>query len=75
MDSRNKAAAILQQLSEDKVQVALYVLELLALKEELEATEEIAKDTGLVKMIEQAKKAREEGHEEEFVAWEARHSV
>ena len=26
MDSRNKAAAILQQLSEDKVQVALYVL-------------------------------------------------
>ncbi|MGQ9498737.1 MAG: hypothetical protein ACUVSP_10765 [Desulfotomaculales bacterium] len=75
MASIEKAVSILQRLSAEKLEVALYLLELLALKEELEATEEVARDPELAEMISRARSARQEGRAEEFVPWEARHGV
>lgn len=75
MTSIERAVSILQRLSAEKVEVALYLLELLALKEELEATDEVAHDPELAEMIRRARSARQEGRMDEFVSWEARRGV
>lgn len=75
MASIEKAVSILKRLSEEKLEVALYLLELLAIKDELEATEEVEHDPELAEMIRRAKSARQEGRTEEFIPWEARHGV
>lgn len=51
------------------------MLDLLALKDELEATEEVERDSELAEMIRRARSARQEGRADEFVPWEARHGV
>gem|GEM_PF-2042659 len=75
MTELERAISIMQRLSVEKMEVALYLLELLALKEELEATEEVARDSELVEMIRRARDARQVGRMNEFVPWETRRSV
>lgn len=71
MEAAEKAIEILSKLSEDKIKAAIYFLELLALKEEIEATEEILNDEELITAIRRSRKAKAEGIQEEFVSWEA----
>jgi len=70
-----RATTILKKLSQEKLSIALYFLDLLSLKEELEATEEVASDDELRKQLYLAAKARQENRTEEFVPWERRHEV
>ena len=75
MKTSERAIEILKRLSEDKIQTALYFLELLALKEEVEATEEILGDRELTEMIKHSRMAKREKRKEEFVSWEALQDV
>lgn len=75
MGTVERAVSILERLSAEKLELAVYLLELLALREELEATGEVAADPRLAGMIGRAKLARREGRSDEFVGWESRHDV
>jgi hypothetical protein len=70
-----KATGILQKLSVEGLKTAISLLELLALKEELEATEEIRKDDEINRQIKEVQQARLQGKQVEYVPWEMRHSV
>lgn len=71
----DRATAILQRLSAQKAEMAMYFLELLALKDEIEATEEIKADPELAASIWRAREARRDGRTDQFVDWDARHRV
>ncbi len=70
-----KATGILQKLSGENLKTAVSLLELLALKEELEATEEMRNDDEINRQIKEARQARLQGKEDEYIPWEIRHSV
>ncbi len=70
-----KATGILQKLSVESLKTAISLLELLALKEELEAMEEIRNDDEINRQINEARQARLQGKEDEYIPWEMRHSV
>ncbi|HOV80917.1 MAG TPA: hypothetical protein PK728_12585 [Bacillota bacterium] len=70
-----KATGILQKLSVESLKTAVSLLELLALKEELEATGEIRDDDEINRQIKEARQARLQGKEDEYIPWEMRHSV
>ncbi|MEW5898184.1 MAG: hypothetical protein AB1652_03300 [Bacillota bacterium] len=70
-----KATGILQKLSVENLKTAVSLLELLALKEELEAAEEIRNDDEINRQIKEARQARLQGKEDEYIPWEMRHSV
>jgi len=67
-----KATSILQKLSMENLKVAVSLLELLALKEELEATEEIRSDEEINRQINEARQARLQGKYDEYIPWEMR---
>jgi len=64
-----KATQLLGRLSEDKLKIALFMLELLALKEEVDATEEILADENLMAAIQASREAKSQGRDE-FVSWD-----
>ncbi|AEG16657.1 hypothetical protein Desku_3164 [Desulfofundulus kuznetsovii DSM 6115] len=70
-----KATGILQKLSVESLKTAISLLELLALKEELDAMEEIRNDDEVNRQINEARQARLQGKEDEYIPWEMRHSV
>jgi hypothetical protein len=70
-----KATGILQKLSMESLKTAISLLELLALKEELDAMEEIRNDDEINRQINEARQARLQGKEDEYIPWEMRHSV
>lgn len=63
-----KATQLLGRLSEDKLKIALFMLELLALKEDIDATEEILADEHLMAAIQSSREAKSQGRDE-FVSW------
>jgi len=75
MESLERATAILQGLSAERLAVALDFLEYLAWKEELEASEELARDAELAAAVRRAAEARRTGRTDEFVPWENRFGV
>lgn len=70
-----RATSILQRLSAESLKTAIALLELLALKDELDATEDIKYDDEINRQIREARQARLQGREDEYVSWEMRHSV
>ncbi|NHM28686.1 hypothetical protein G7K71_17285 [Desulfofundulus sp. TPOSR] len=70
-----KATGILQKLSVESLKTAISLLELLALKEELDAMEEIRNDDEVNRQINEARQARLQGKEDEYIPWEMRHNV
>ncbi|HHW43231.1 hypothetical protein GFC01_15605 [Desulfofundulus thermobenzoicus] len=70
-----KATGILQKLSVESLKTAISLLELLALKEELDAMEEIKNDDEINRQINEARQARLQGKEDEYIPWEMRHNV
>jgi hypothetical protein len=68
-----KASGILQKLSMESLKTAISLLELLVLKDELEATEEIRSDDELNRQIKEAQQLQ--GKHVEYIPWEMRHSV
>lgn len=70
-----KATGILQKLSVESLKTAISLLELLALKEELDATEEIRSDDEINRQINKAQQAHLQGKQVEYIPWEMRHSV
>lgn len=75
MGSLERATAILQGLSTERLAVALDFLEYLAWKEELEASEAVARDAELAAAVRRAAEARRTGRMDEFVPWENRFGV
>lgn len=71
----DKATAILKKLSGETLKTAVYLLELLVLKDELEATEELRNDDEANRQIKEARQARLKGKEDEYVPWEMRHGI
>lgn len=69
MGTAEKAMEVLGRLSEDKLKIALLMLELLALKEEVDATEEIIADENLMASIQASREAKSQGRDE-FVSWD-----
>lgn len=69
MGNVEKATQLLGRLSEDKLKIALFMLELLALKEEVDATEEILADENLMAAIQASREAKSQGRDE-FVSWD-----
>lgn len=65
-----KAIKIIQTLPEEKVKAALYYLEYLAHKEEMNATAEILADEEMMATIRKADKAYREGKLDEFLPFE-----
>lgn len=70
-----KATGFLQKLSVESLKTATSLLELLVLKDELEATEEIRSDDELSRQIKEAQQSRLQGKHVEYIPWEMRHSV
>lgn len=71
LEAAERAIEIIRNLPADKLKAALYFLEYLAMKEELEATEDILADEKMMASIREADKARKEGRWDEFVPLEA----
>lgn len=66
---RNKALEALQELSEEKLKVALDFIDYLKQKEDMEATLEILRSYELMSQITEAEQALKEGKMEEFIPW------
>lgn len=70
-----KATGFLQKLSVESLKTAISLLELLVLKDELEATEEIRSDDELSRQIKEAQQSHLQGKHVEYIPWEMRHNV
>lgn len=70
-----KATGILQKLSMESLKTAISLSELLALKGELDAMEEIRNDDEINRQINEARQARLQGKKDEYIPWEMRHNV
>lgn len=70
MSLKKQAKKTVDELSEEKLKVALDFLNYLKEKEEMEATLEILSSQKLMEQIKEAEDAIEEGRMEEFVPWE-----
>ena len=67
---RKEAKRALDELSEEKLRVAVDFLGYLKEKEEMEATLEILSSHELMTQIEESEKAIKKGRLDEFVPWE-----
>jgi len=67
MGVAERAIEIIRNLPADKLKAALYFLEYLALKEEIEATEDILFDEEIMVSLREADQARKEGRWDEFL--------
>ena len=67
---RKEAKKTLDELSEEKLRVAVDFLGYLREKEEMEATYEILSSHELMAQLEEAAKAIKEGKLDEFMPWE-----
>ena len=67
---RKEAKRALDELSEEKLRVAVDFLGYLKEKEEMEATLEILSSHELMTQIEESEKALKKGRLDEFVPWE-----
>ena len=68
---RKEAKKALDELSEEKLRVAVDFLGYLKEKEEMEATLEILSSHELMTQIEESEKAIKKGRLDEFIPWEA----
>ena len=67
---KNRAKKTLDELSEDKIKVAVDFLNYLKNKEEAEATLEILSSSELMRQIKSAGKAIKTGKFDEFISWD-----
>ena len=67
---KKEAKKAIDELSEEKVRVAIDFIDYLKEKEEMEATLEILSSHELIAQIEEAEKAIKKGQLHEFVPWE-----
>ncbi|MBI5187844.1 MAG: hypothetical protein HZA07_02060 [Nitrospirae bacterium] len=67
---KREAKKAIDELSEEKVKVAIDFIDYLKEKEEMEATLEILSSRELMAQIEEAEKAIKKGKLDEFVPWE-----
>ncbi|MGQ9557389.1 MAG: hypothetical protein ACUVTU_05485 [Desulfurispora sp.] len=74
-NSLSRASGLLQKLSGENLRLAVSLLELLALKEEMEATAEVSADPNLAGQLNVARHSRRQGKYEDYCAWEARHGL
>ncbi|MFZ5592316.1 MAG: hypothetical protein ACOY81_10995 [Bacillota bacterium] len=74
-NSLSRASWLLQKLSGENLRLAVSLLEVLALKEEMEATAEISSDPDLVRQLDVARHSRQQGKYDDYCAWEARHGL
>jgi len=66
---KREAKKALEELSDEKVKVAIDFIDYLKEKEEMEATLEILSSRELMAQIEEAEKAIKKGKLDEFVPW------
>ena len=67
---KREAKKAIDELSEEKVKVAIDFIDYLKEKEEMEATIEILSSHELMAQIEEAEKAIKKGKLDEFIPWE-----
>lgn len=67
---KREAKKAIDELSEEKVKVAIDFIDYLKEKEEMEATLEILSSRELTAQIEEAEKSIKKGKLDEFVPWE-----
>ncbi|MDP3296917.1 MAG: hypothetical protein Q8N09_04895 [Thermodesulfovibrionia bacterium] len=67
---KKEAKKAIDELSEEKVKVAIDFIDYLKEKEEMEATLEILSSRELMAQIEEAEKAIKKGKLDEFIPWE-----
>ena len=67
---RKEAKKAIEELSEEKVRVAVDFLDYLKEKESMEATLEILSSHELTAQIEEAEKSLKTGKKEDFIPWE-----
>lgn len=67
---KREAKKAIDELSEEKVKVAIDFIDYLKEKEEMEATLEILSSRELMVQIEEAEKSIKKGKLDEFVPWE-----
>ena len=67
---KREAKKAINELSEEKLRVAMDFLGYLKQKEEMEATLEVLSSRGLMAQIVEAEKAINNGKLEEFIPWE-----
>jgi hypothetical protein len=67
---RREAKKVIDELSEEKIKVAVDFIEYLKEKEEMEAILEILSSREIMAQIEEAEKAIGKGELDEFVPWE-----
>lgn len=67
---KKQAKRAIDELSEEKVRVAVGFIDYLKEKEEMEATLEILSSHELMAQIEEAERAIKKGKFEEFIPWE-----
>lgn len=67
---KREAKKAIDELSEEKVKVAIDFIDYLKEKEEIEATLEILSSRELMAQIKEAEKAIKKGRLKEFVPWE-----
>ncbi|HHN65273.1 MAG TPA: hypothetical protein ENK09_07935 [Nitrospirae bacterium] len=67
---KREAKKAIDELSEEKIKVAIDFIEYLKEKEEMEATLEILSSHEIMAQIEEAEKAIKKGKLDEFVPWE-----
>lgn len=67
---RREAKKAIEELSDEKIKVAIDFMDYLKEKEEMEATLEILSSRELMAQIEEAEKAIKKGKLDEFIPWE-----
>ncbi len=67
---KKEAKKAIDELSEEKVKVAIDFIDYLKEKEEMEATLEILSSRELMAQVEEAEKALKKGKLEDFMPWE-----
>lgn len=67
---KREAKKAIEELSEEKIKVAIDFMDYLKEKEEMEATLEILSSRELMAQIEEAEKAIKKGKLDEFIPWE-----
>lgn len=67
---KNRAKKTIDELSEDKIKVAVDFLDYLKKKEDMEATLEILSSDELLKQLKATEKAKKTGKWNEFVSWD-----
>lgn len=67
---KKEAKKVIEELSDEKIKVAIDFMDYLKEKEEMEATLEILSSRELMAQIEEAEKAIKKGKLDEFILWE-----